>query len=143
MVKSGDKRSLTIPFMGRYTTKLSPKGRTALPVKFRQALGPKAIITQGQTGFLIVVSTPVWKKSANDLITDSFDFSPLHATARHVLGSAFQIEFDDQGRFIIPAYLRHYAQLKDQALFLGVGNRIEVWDESTYLSQTSSFTNYS
>jgi MraZ protein len=35
---------------------------------------------------------------------------------------------DKQGRFIIPQYLKDYANVKRDAVIIGVANRIEIWD---------------
>ena len=44
-----------------------------------------------------------------------------------MLGGAFEVEPDRLGRFIIPKVLRDYASIEGDAVFVGVGNRIELW----------------
>lgn len=53
--------------------------------------------------------------------------SPVRDTERFLFGSAYEIEFDDQGRIVIPLELRSFSGLTKEAVFLGVGNRVEIW----------------
>ena len=50
------------------------------------------------------------------------------AHARWVFGSAFDAVPDKLGRILIPAILRTYAGIGEQAVLVGVNARIEVWD---------------
>ena len=42
------------------------------------------------------------------------------------------MEFDAQGRILVPEHLRTYAGLSKEAVVAGVFNRIEVWDKGTW-----------
>src|SRR3990167_6152884 len=67
------------------------------------------------------------------------EFFPVRQIPPLTLPPASEVEFDGQGRILIPEYLRMYAGLKKQAVFAGLYNRIEIWDEKswkTYKSKT-------
>jgi MraZ protein len=49
-----------------------------------------------------------------------------------MLAGAMEVEFDSQGRALIPGYLRTYAGLKKNAVIAGLYNRLEIWDENTW-----------
>ncbi len=49
-------------------------------------------------------------------------------------GSTEEASFDASGRFILPKLLRLEADLKDLAVFIGVGDMIEVWCPRAFLS---------
>jgi MraZ protein len=51
---------------------------------------------------------------------------------RFILGSAFEVEPDNQGRIIIPEVLASYANLNKELIFLGLGDRIEIWSKSVW-----------
>ena len=48
--------------------------------------------------------------------------------ARYFLRGAMIPDVDRQGRILIPATLREAAGLEKEAVMIGVGNRIEIWD---------------
>ena len=54
-----------------------------------------------------------------------------------MLAGAIEAEFDNQGRILIPEYLRQYAGLKKQAVFAGLYNRIEIWNEDNWKNYKS------
>ena len=46
---------------------------------------------------------------------------------RLLLSGAITLEFDKQGRIIIPTYLKEYATLEKEVVLVGVLNRVEIW----------------
>lgn len=120
--------------LGQYVTKFSSKGRVALPKKFRDELGEKLIVARWYEGCLVVVGEEGWSVLLNKL-TGKLDriTHPVRDTDRFILGSAFEIEVDGQGRFVVPPTLRTYADLKEEVVFLGLGNRVELWDKVAWM----------
>ncbi|HUV46896.1 MAG TPA: division/cell wall cluster transcriptional repressor MraZ [Candidatus Bathyarchaeia archaeon] len=119
--------------IGNFQTKLDlKKGRTALPKKFRQLLGKKVIVTSGYENSLMVVSYSSWEKVVGDVVNKPFIDGAARETDRFLLGNAFEVDLDSQGRFIIPSVLRAYASLSFDIVFVGVGNRVEIWDYSAW-----------
>lgn len=128
-------------FLGNYTQKLdAKKGRTAIPSRFRKLLGKKAVITQGYEGSLILVSSISWKKVVKGVVNKSFLSGASRQTDRFLLGNAFEIELDKQGRFILPKALKDYAKLGKSIIFVGVGSRIEVWNKTVWQKQQKYLT---
>lgn len=124
-------------FIGEYTHSLDTKGRVALPAKFRQKLGDGAIIARGLDHCLFVFTKESWEKLTVKIGSMSFMKSDSRAFARLMLAGASEAEFDSQGRILIPEYLRAYAGLKKQAVFAGLYDRIEIWDENNWKSYKS------
>ena len=54
------------------------------------------------------------------------------AFVRLMLAGATDVEIDNQGRILIPDYLRKYAGLKKEVVVAGLYNRIEIWDEAAW-----------
>lgn len=116
--------------IGNYQAKLDlKKGRTALPKKFRSLLGKKIIITAGYENSLMIVSLSSWEKVVGEIVNQPFISGAARETDRFLLGSAFEVELDGQGRLIIPSSLRSHASLSADIVFVGVGNRVEVWNQ--------------
>ena len=113
--------------IGHYKTKLSNKGRLALPSKFKKALGSSLIITAGYEKALMIVKKDNWDNLVSNITNQKLTLEPARATDRFLLGSAFEIKLDPKGRFIVPKYLKNYAVLGQEVVFLGVGNRVELW----------------
>lgn len=119
--------------IGQYIGKLTEKNRTALPAKFRVRIGDSAVIAKWYEGCLVVVAKSEWDNLLDRLTTKtSIITSPVRDTDRFILGSAFEVKFDNQGRFILSEILIKYAGLKQELIFLGLGERVEIWDVDTW-----------
>jgi len=55
------------------------------------------------------------------------------AFARLMLAGAMDVKLDNQGRILIPDYLRKYAALGKKIVLAGVYNRLEVWNEKEWI----------
>lgn len=116
--------------IGRYASKISPKGRVAIPIKLREELGNSAVIAQGYEKSLLLVNGSKWKELTGFLAGKPLTMGSARDTERFLYGSAFEIELDDQGRTVIPQELRAFAGLATEAVFLGLGNRVEIWSRA-------------
>ena len=125
--------------LGQYQTKINEKGRVALPAKFKQSLGRKIIVTAGYEQSLMIVAQKDWQ-AATDRINQGSSLGPTRETDRFLLGNAFEVELDSQGRFVIPRYLRQLAGLSAEIVFVGVGNRAEIWSQAKW-DQYSKYLN--
>lgn len=114
--------------LGQYQTKINEKGRVALPVKYKRILGKKIIITAGYEQSLMIVTQKDWQ-AVVDRITQGSTLGPTRETDRFLLGSAHDVELDNQSRFVIPKHLREFANLVCEIVFVGVGNRAEIWNQ--------------
>jgi MraZ protein len=47
---------------------------------------------------------------------------------------AYEVKLDKQGRFVIPEVLADYAEIKDEVVFVGLGDRVEVWPDKIWSS---------
>jgi len=118
--------------IGEYHGKLSNKKRTSLPKKFRNELGENIILTRGYEDALILVNQDMWRKIAKEVIDGSFINKNIRDTSRFLVGSATEVQTDKQGRFIIPQALFDHAQLKEEIVFIGLVNWVEVWEKSKW-----------
>jgi MraZ protein len=114
--------------IGSYIQKVGPRFRVALPSKFRKILGKKIIVTRGYEGCLLVIADRNWQELLSEVAKGPFVSRAVRDTSRFLLGNAFEVELDSQGRFVIPEALREYAGVQDEAVFLGLGRWVEIWD---------------
>ena len=54
---------------------------------------------------------------------------------RLMLGYATDLELDGNGRMLLPAPLREYAQLEKKLVLVGQGNKLELWSETLWLAE--------
>ncbi|MGD0523078.1 MAG: cell division/cell wall cluster transcriptional repressor MraZ [Candidatus Microgenomates bacterium] len=119
--------------IGTYFSALSEKRRSAVPKKFLQELGKKLIIAKWYEGCLVLVGMEAWQVLLNKLTGKSeIITAPVRDTDRFILGSAYELDPDDQGRVIIPKNLSEYAGLGEKLVYIGLGNRVEIWDEDKW-----------
>jgi MraZ protein len=118
--------------LGEYRHNLDPKGRVAIPAKFREKLTTGAIVTRGLDNCLFLFAEAEWKVLAEKLVALPLAQANSRAFVRLMLSGAMDVEFDNQGRILIPDYLRKYAGLGKEVVVAGLYNRIEIWDGATW-----------
>jgi MraZ protein len=114
--------------LGQYEGKISEKHQTGLPKKFREVLGEKLIVTKGFENCLIVVSEENWKTLLEGTDGKPFTSKSTRELQRFLLGNASEVELDAKGRFVIPEYLRAFAHLDKDVIFIGIQRFVEIWD---------------
>ncbi|EKD56131.1 MAG: hypothetical protein ACD_58C00292G0001 [uncultured bacterium] len=119
-------------FIGEYNHTIDEKGRLALPAKMRGQLLDGAVVTRGLDGCLFVYTKSEWEKLAEKLANLPLTDANSRAFARLMLAGAMDVEFDKQGRILLPAYLREFANLKSKTIVAGLYSRIEIWNEETW-----------
>src|SRR3989338_2588873 len=118
--------------LGQYEGKVGAKSRIAVPKKIRMGLGNKLIITLGYEKSLIIVSEEGWQALLEGTEGKPFIQQEARETQRFLLGGASFVELDDKGRFIIPNYLRSFAEIKNEVVFLGLSRYVELWDKGVW-----------
>ena len=130
-------------FIGEYQHTIDEKGRMAIPSKMRSNLGSGAVVTRGIDNCLWVFPKKQWQELAEKLASLPLTDSNSRAFSRLMLAGAMEVEFDSQGRALIPNYLRTYAGLTKNAIVAGLFNRLEIWDAkewNAYKTKTEKAT---
>ena len=114
---------------GKYKHTVDPKGRLFVPSKLREELGDAFYVTVSPDHCLSVYTEESWRH-----IVDKYNSLPVSQARRMrmILANAAKCEPDKQGRFLIPADLRSYADLRQEVTFIGQGGHAEIWDSETY-----------
>ena len=118
--------------LGQVNNKLDDKNRLSFPSKFRKELGNNLIITQNMEGSLLVVSESSYKTLLEGTENKPFILKEVREVQRFLFGSAVEIELDEKGRFILPEHLKIYSGIESEAVFVGVYNRVEIWDKKRW-----------
>jgi len=120
--------------IGQFNHTIDDKNRLSLPAKFRLEIGKKVVITPGLDSCLFIFAMKEWEKIAERLSVK--EGSMLQADNRgfnrYLLGGAVEVEVDGAGRILVPEYLRERAKLVSKVVFIGVKDRLELWDEAAW-----------
>lgn len=119
-------------FLGEYQHSIDDKGRIIIPAKFREALGTDFIVTRGLDNCLFVYPRSEWNAFEQKLKQLPLMKSDARAFTRFFFSGASECEWDKQGRVTLPGHLREYAKLEKECVVIGVSNRVEIWDKSTW-----------
>ncbi|MCO4836698.1 MAG: division/cell wall cluster transcriptional repressor MraZ [Oceanospirillaceae bacterium] len=135
-------------FRGAATINIDAKGRMAMPVRFRDlfvdkadpSANPQLVVTiDTEEPCLLIYPLAEW-----DLIQQKLEQLPsFNPAARRIqrllIGHATDIELDSNGRVLLPALLREYAQIDKKSILLGQGKKIELWSESLWNSRRDTY----
>ena len=105
-----------------------------MPAKLRQDMGDKFIVTKGLDGCLFAFSQNEWLNFETKLKTLPLSDRNARNFVRFFLSGATECELDKQGRFLSPNNLRTAANLQKEAVIIGVGTRLEIWNKDTWES---------
>lgn len=115
-------------FFGEYEHKCDAKGRLMIPAKFRDQLSDTFYVTKGMEGCLFIYDEEEWEVLANKINGMSqLGRKEARAFSRLFYAGAANLQLDSQGRILIPANLREYAEIDKDVYVLGVAKRIEIW----------------
>lgn len=122
-------------FTSKYESKLDSKGRLVLPARIKAQLpegSNQLVLRQGYEPCLMVYPMVEFKK-VYAKITALSEFNPEYRLLqRSMLPGIAEVEMDANGRFLIPKNMLAFAQLEKDALLVGMGNRVEIWNPAQY-----------
>jgi len=123
-------------FYGEHTHGIDRKGRLILPARFRDAAKENGIdrffLTRGLDKCIFMFTEYEWAAQEQKFKGMSFTKRESRSFNRMFFSGAADVFPDKQGRFIIPAYLKDFAQIKKDVMVIGVSNRIEIWDQEVW-----------
>lgn len=127
-------------FYGEFNNTVDLKGRASVPAAFREALQVKAgdeslVITKADGG-LAAYPASVWKKIFDNVM--ALPPGPRRVdNLRTRIAPAKECTFDRQGRIQIPQALREYAALEKDIVVVGMGDKVEFWNQQRHAAATS------
>jgi MraZ protein len=125
-------------FMGEYQHNMDTKGRVIIPVKFRENLGDKFVVTRGLDNCLFVYPMHEWASLEEKLSSLPLTSKNARSFLRFFFSGANESDLDKQGRISIPANLREFANLEKEIIVIGLANRVELWAKEKWDSFLSS-----
>ncbi len=126
-------------FRGANNINLDGKGRLAIPVRYRENLqqhcgGEMVVTIHTEVTCLLIYPLPEWEYIQTKVEgLPSFN-GAASRVQRLLIGHASDIQMDGTGRILLPQPLREYAGLDKKTVLLGVGKKLELWDEEHWLA---------
>jgi len=118
--------------IGEYLHTIDDKRRLAIPSKLRKDLGKKAVVTRGLENCLVLYPEKEWGILAQKLASLPTSKQEARGFSRLMLAGAMDVLLDGLGRILVPDYLVKYASLRKNVAIIGLGNRIEIWDQTKW-----------
>lgn len=121
---------------GKYRHSIDAKGRLSVPARLREELGDSFYITIGLRHSLMILTEQGWaaleEKKRQLPLAEAQNMRFFFANAIHCVP-------DKQSRVLLPLELRQYADLQENAVIIGVGDKAEIWDAATYDAMEQAF----
>lgn len=126
-------------FKGGPILTLDGKGRVTVPARYREllmsAVGGQMMVSKSHVRCLSLFPRPVWDQFEARLNTLPASADGLR---RLYIGSATELAIDAGSRVLLPPELREWAGLQKDVVFMGLGNRFELWDKARYDAHESA-----
>ena len=125
-----------IEFVGKFLNRIDKKGRVSVPALWRPKLLGKdfsGIVVQNVDDYEAIDGYSQKYLERYQEWLDSKD--PLLETNEYeatlIFGSSM-LPFDQEGRVVLPEYLRKTSSLKADALFVGMGRKFRIWEPQAF-----------
>ncbi len=124
--------------IGEYLHTIDQKNRLSVPSKFRKTLGSTVIVTRGLDQCLFLYSVAQWEVLATKLSSLPWGKAEHRSFLRTMVAGATDIDIDSLGRILVPDYLKEHAGLENDAMIVGLYNRVEIWRPETWKTYRES-----
>jgi MraZ protein len=130
-------------FRGPSKVTLDAKGRLAIPSRHRERILTRSdgvlITTVDRDYCLLLYPLPEWEEIERDLVRLPSLNKVARKLQRLMLGYATELEMDNQGRILLPREHREFAGLDRQAMLIGQGTKLELWDEQRWIERRDAW----
>lgn len=126
--------------IGQYIQRIDKKGRTILPAKIKKEIGQTVILSRWYENSLSLFEPLSWNKIIQEATLGLSVSQAARDTQRFLLGGAYELKLDGKGRFLIPCALREFGKFGEEIIFLGLANRIEIWDKKIWEERETKIT---
>lgn len=111
----------------------------AIPTRVREGLmescGGRLVITaHTEERCLLVYPEPKWQEILPRIQNLPAMSKEVRRVQRLLIGHACTLEMDANGRILVPPTLRAHANLDKKLLLAGLGDKLELWSEDSWLA---------
>ena len=122
-----------MPFHGIHDHTLDAKNRLTVPARFRAELSAGVVLAKGFETCLQVYPAATYDEIARTAMAGVNPLSPqARELNRHLYGNTLPGELDSAGRIMLPAPFLQYAGISKEAVVIGAGHCLEIWDRAAW-----------
>ena len=134
-------------FRGEAENKVDTKGRVSIPAAFRRileegdpdwssGLNPNLVIVYGRKNIKCLEG---YSLGSIEIVDNLVSNLPRYSKEREILerllnSQSVYIQLDENGRIILPSKLRKLVDIKNAAIFVGMGEKFQIWNPSNYMN---------
>lgn len=119
-------------FSGEYRHSLDAKSRLIVPARFRDILGSAFKIGPSFDPCLALYTNEGFDEFYGKLRSLPQNDPDVRKLVRYFMSGTYDVELDKQGRVLLPKELLAKANISKNVVFLGNGDKAELWDEAAY-----------
>ncbi|MGO9543394.1 MAG: division/cell wall cluster transcriptional repressor MraZ [Rhodomicrobium sp.] len=124
-------------FASRFESKIDPRGRVAIPAVFRAVLAQEGADEIHCYPHLDCATIEAGGPRLVEEIKGIVGRQPTGSALREALelvyfGECEKLKVDPDGRTVLPKRLREHAGITDTAIFVGFGNKFQIWEPAAY-----------
>jgi MraZ protein len=122
-------------FCGTYHHQVDAKGRVAVPSQFRRLLPDGSVVSPAPDRRLMIWVPEQWERQQAMYRRTAETSAQERRFFRALVGNTYPLEADAQGRLLLSSWQRTWASISDRAVFVGLGDGVEIAGEETWSSQ--------
>jgi MraZ protein len=122
-----------VAFRGHYEHSLDAKNRLSIPAKFRASFSGGLVLAKDVDPCIAAWTPEAHEQTVAGALSE---LNPLgrkrKQLQRFYQSNAFDLELDSAGRVTLPGQLIGHAGIEKDVMVVGVGDHLEIWDESRW-----------
>lgn len=128
-------------FRGSFEHSVDSKGRVSVPSRFRDIIAEryegKLVLTMDFDKCIMVYPLEEWERVEEKLRSLPQSQKEVKDYMRYIYSNASECELDKQGRILIPPPLRESARINKGVIVVGMLNKMEIWDKTSWDARKS------
>ena len=114
-------------FTGTYQNTIDSKNRMIIPVRYRDLLGRRCMLTRGFDACLYIYSLEDYEVLVDKIRKLPQSDKDVRKFIREFFSNTEECNLDAQGRILIPQHLREYTGINKNLVTKGALDKIEIW----------------
>ena len=125
-------------FLGEFKRTIDENGGLVLPSQYLAALASGMVVTRGFDRNLMLFAHDEWKLLAYKIVNQPLSIHQSRNLRRRIFSNAAVLEIDKNSRIQIPNALCDFAALKDEVVFTGMYDYLEIWNSRLWQSASDA-----